>query len=144
MIDLKVILHPTDFSEISRCALPYAIEFARRYSARLDLLHVLDLPYSAISMAEEAVATAQVALRELIAPEQQEGLDINTLVVRGKPFVEIIRTAREREVDLIVVATHGHSGLEYALMGSTAEKVVRKAPCPVLTIRHPEHEFVNP
>ena len=144
MIDLKVILHPTDFSEMARYALPYAIEFARRYGARLDLHHVLELSYSAIALAEESVAKAEADLRQLIPPDEREGLDVVTLVARGKPFVEIVRMARQRQADLIILSTHGHSGLEYALMGSTAEKVVRKAPCPVLTIRHPEHEFVKP
>jgi len=144
MINLKVILHPTDFSPLARYALPYAIEFAQRYSARLDLLHVLELPYSAISLAEEAVSKAEAELEKLIPPEERKGLEVVPIVVRGKPFVEIVRKARERHADIIIMATHGHSGLEYALLGSTAEKVVRKAPCPVLTIRHPEHEFVVP
>lgn len=144
MIELKVILHPTDFSPIAACALPYAIEFARRYSARLELLHVIELPYSAISQAEEAVASAEATLRGLIPEDQREGLTVVTTVVRGKAFVEIIRHARECRADMVIMATHGHSGLEYALLGSTTEKVVRKAPCPILTIRHPEHEFVKP
>ena len=65
-------------------------------------------------------------------------------IVRGRPFVEIIRYAREKKIDIIVVGTHGHSGLTHILMGSVAEKVVRKSPCPVLTIRHPDHEFEMP
>ena len=60
------------------------------------------------------------------------------------PFTEIIRFAKDKDIDLIVMGTHGHTGLAHVLLGSVAEKVVRKAPCPVLTVRHPEHEFVHP
>jgi nucleotide-binding universal stress UspA family protein len=62
----------------------------------------------------------------------------------GTPFYEIVRYAREMKIDLIVMGTHGHTGLVHVLLGSVTEKVVRKAPCPVLTVRHPEHEFVHP
>ena len=143
MIDIKHILHPTDFSELARRALPYVLEFARKYDSRIDLLHVLELPFGAISMAEEAIANSERQLEVLIPREDRANIEIVPFVVRGKPSTEICRIARERETDLIVLATHGHSGLEHAVLGSTAERVVRKAPCPVLTIRHPEHEFVH-
>ena len=143
MIDIKHILHPTDFSELARRALPYVLEFARKYDSRIDLLHVLELPFGAISMAEEAIANSERQVEGLIPREDRANIEIVPFVVRGKPSTEICRIARERETDLIVLATHGHSGLEHAVLGSTAERVVRKAPCPVLTIRHPEHEFVH-
>ncbi len=72
------------------------------------------------------------------------GFPVMTEVQMGRPFIEIIRYAREKKIDLIVLGTHGRSGLKHVLLGSVAERVVRKAPCPVLTIRHPEHEFVMP
>ena len=144
MIELNAILHPTDFSEVSKCALPYAIEFAKKYNARLDILHVLELPYGAISLADEAMRSAQESLRALIPQKQREAIEIVPIIKRGKASEEIVRVAIDRETDLIVLATHGHSGLEHALLGSTAERVVRKAPCPVLTIRRPEREFVRP
>jgi nucleotide-binding universal stress UspA family protein len=68
-------------------------------------------------------------------------LNVKTIIKTGKPFIEIIETATEEDVDLIIIATHGHSGVEHILFGSTAEKVVRKAPCPVLTLREPAKGF---
>jgi len=73
-----------------------------------------------------------------------EGFPVKRKVVAGRPFVTIIEYARNREIDLIVIATHGRTGLKSVLLGSVAEKVVRKSPCPVLTIRHPEQKFVMP
>jgi nucleotide-binding universal stress UspA family protein len=75
---------------------------------------------------------------------QRHSCPIETRRRVGKPFIEIIRMAEEEEIDLIVMGTHGRTGLPHMLIGSTAEKVVRMAPCPVLTVRHPEHEFVMP
>jgi len=73
-----------------------------------------------------------------------EGIEKESIIRRGVPFVEILTAAGELKVDLITIATHGRTGLQQVLFGSTAEKVVRKAPCPVLSIRHPEHDFVMP
>jgi nucleotide-binding universal stress UspA family protein len=83
-------------------------------------------------------------LDEFIPPELKKGITVETIHRVGIPFMEIIKAAREKEADLIVIATHGKSGLSHILFGSVAEKVVRKAPCPVLSIRHPEHEFIMP
>jgi nucleotide-binding universal stress UspA family protein len=74
----------------------------------------------------------------------KSGLSVVSDVALGRPFMEIIRYAKDNQMDLIVLGTHGRSGLRHVLLGSVAERVVRKAPCPVLTIRHPEHEFVMP
>ena len=73
-----------------------------------------------------------------------EGLDVHARVARGVPYVAIVRYARAHDIDLVVLATHGRTGLSHALMGSVAEKVVQMAPCPVLTVKHPEHEFELP
>jgi nucleotide-binding universal stress UspA family protein len=143
MINIHVVLHPTDFSEISERALPYAIEFAHRYGARLVLLHVLDLPFSAISMAEEAIVDAQDKLDAMIPGKHRDRLDLVALVKRGDPCEEICRIAREQRADIIIIGTHGSGGWRHAILGDTAEKVVRHAPCPVLTIRDPEHGFVD-
>ena len=144
MIKISTVLHPTDFSEVARHALPYAVEFARVYSAKLVLIHVLDLPFSAISMADEAMKEAEQKLNSLVPQKIQEQIDLVELVVRGTPCEEITAAAKEYGADIIVMATHGAGGWRHALMGDVAEKVVRNAPCPVLTIRHPEHEFLVP
>ena len=81
---------------------------------------------------------------ELPGPDWAGKCNVTREVLMGHPFVEIIRYAREQDVDCIVLGTHGRSGLSHLLLGSVAERVVRKAPCPVLTVRHPEHEFVMP
>jgi len=85
-----------------------------------------------------------VAFDRLIEENHLTGLAIHREVREGSPFVEIIRFASEENMDLIVLSTHGHTGLAHVLLGSVTEKVVRKAPCPILTVHDPEHEFVHP
>jgi nucleotide-binding universal stress UspA family protein len=153
---IEKILHPTDFSELSLHALRYGREFAEQFQAQLHCLHVVDESqqyWTAMGpeatpigpAMDEVVAAAEEHLR-VFADTHLADLKPppETKLVVGKPFLEIIRYAREADCDLIVLATHGHTGLMHALMGSTAEKVVRKAPCPVLTVRSGEHEFVLP
>ena len=85
---------------------------------------------------------AREELDKLANSEIAENINVKTVLKTGKPFLEIIETASEENVDLIIIATHGHSGVEHILFGSTAEKVVRKAPCPVLTLREPIKGFM--
>ncbi len=158
MIKLKTILVPTDFSEFSKYALNYAIAFAQAFKASLILIHVTpEREMSAIRQAsvylqaedlEELVkqrkSEDRKQLNDFIAPELKKEIKVETIHRVGIPFLEIIKAAREKEVDLIVIATHGRTGLSHILLGSVAEKVVRKAPCPVLSIRHPQHEFIMP
>jgi nucleotide-binding universal stress UspA family protein len=155
MIDLHRILVPTDFSKHSENALTYAAAFAEKFGAELYLLHVVqDLALfipDAITVAppiappvEQFLAAAKAALDRAVKDGTLAGLKVHPEVREGTPFYEIVRFAQETNIDLIVLGTHGHSGLAHVLLGSTAEKVVRKAPCPVLTVRHPEHEFVHP
>ena len=158
MIKLGNILVPTDFSEYSEYALNYAIAFAQNFKARIILIHVTpsrDMdsirqvsPYLQPGRLDDLLRQRESEdrkqLEEFIPPDLKKGIEVETVHKVGMPFVEIIRTARERGVDLIVIATHGRSGVSHMLFGSVAEKVVRKAPCPVLSIRHPEHEFVMP
>src|SRR5436190_1209410 len=155
MIDLHRILLPTDFSKFSQNALTYAAAFAEKFGAELYLLHVVpDLalfipdaitvtPPVTPSVDQLTVAT-RAAFDRLIKENHFEHLSIHQEVRTGTPFYEIIQYAKEVDVDLIVMGTHGHTGLAHVLLGSVTEKVVRKAPCPVLTVRHPEHEFVHP
>jgi nucleotide-binding universal stress UspA family protein len=93
---------------------------------------------------DELASNARLALEDLFEKEERGGLPVETHVRRGKPFVEIIRAARDLETDVVVIGSHGVSSLAETLFGSTAEKVVRKAPCAVLVVRHPDHSFTLP
>jgi nucleotide-binding universal stress UspA family protein len=146
---LKRILVPMDFSDCSRKALSYAAAFAQQFQARLTLLHILEpyVPVPELSIvAPESIEgqMRETAERELRAVQQALGEEIcaKTVMRTGTPFVEITEAARELGSDLIIISTHGHTGLAHVLLGSTAEKVVRHAPCPVLVVREREHEFV--
>ena len=156
MIKLAKILYPTDFSDLSVHALRYAKSFAMAYQARLHCLHVVDEAYQYwMAMGPNGVPVGP-APEDMLESAHQEMAgfaevhfgdmepEVVTEVLVGRPFMEIIRYAREQAIDMIVLATHGRTGLTQVLMGSTAARVVRKAPCPVLTIRHPEHEFIMP
>lgn len=155
MIKLKKILYPTDFSESSLEALQYAVTFARDFKAQLVLMHVvnekifsegLNLPRAAApeALEQEMAEEAGRRLRMLIPADQRAGLDVQMVILLGMPFLEIIRYAKANDVDLIVIGTHGRSGVEHIIFGSTAEKVVRKAPCPVLSVKPAQREFVMP
>jgi len=151
MITLRKILVPVDFSKHSAHAMQYGEEFAARFRAELHLLHSFEtMP---IMSGDGAYFPPDVAAEEEAAATRTlEGLKVNTVdeaqVVRklkhGHPFVEIVRYAKDNEIDLIVMGTHGRGAIAHMLLGSVAEKVVRKAPCPVLTVREGEHEFVMP
>jgi nucleotide-binding universal stress UspA family protein len=150
MIKLERILIPTDFSGHSKQAGKYACELAKRFTAELHLLHVVEpliLPESGGLLPPDVIIGEERSQEEL-EKVKEPGFDHATRVIRkiktGTPFVEIVRYARDNDIDLIVLGTHGRSGLIHALMGSVAEKVVRKAPCPVLTVRPEGHQFVLP
>ncbi len=154
-IALKNILVPTDFSEASACALRYGKALARAFDACLHLVHVVeDLTVSAWTsdvyvatlpaIREEVEKDAIEQLGRLVPPIEREALGARLLLLSGSPFLEIVRYARTHQIDLIVMGTHGRGPVAHMLLGSVAEKVVRKAPCPVLTVRHPQHEFVMP
>jgi len=161
MITLKSILLPSDFSECAAEAARYALALAEQFDAHLHLLHVihditsqvpdfgmgLAFPAYVEHLPERIQKLEEEAIRNLaeLTPDGWSARHGATIAVkRGQPFVEIIRYAREHDVDLIVVGTHGRSALAHALLGSVAERVVRKAPCPVLTVRPASHSFVMP
>ena len=153
MIQLDRILAPTDFSQHSENALRYACELADRFGAELHLLSVLDdttplFVDPEIMPMDSLIQQQRVAISKQLDQQPGSPWDENLTVVRemrqGSPFLEIIRYAKENNIGLIVLGTHGRSGLAHVLLGSVAERVVRIAPCPVLTVRHPEHEFVMP
>jgi nucleotide-binding universal stress UspA family protein len=158
MKSIERILYPTDFSEYSLAALPYAVQIARKFHARLTCLHVIDeaheeflrglyiapllaAPYAAEGSIRKA---KEIELGEFATAHLSDVEDLQTDLVVGRPFVEIIRYAREHQMDLVVMGTHGHSALTTVLLGSVAEKVVRKSSCPVLTVRHQKHRFEMP
>jgi nucleotide-binding universal stress UspA family protein len=153
MIRLKKILLPTDLSEYSRHALPYALELARSYGATLHLVHVVEAQWAGPLASAEFPGQVEDALKynreagEKALRKMKEDIKevaVETHVLVGAPHVEIVRLARREKMDLVVLATHGRTGLAHALIGSVAEKVVQMAPCPVLSIKNPEHEFVLP
>jgi nucleotide-binding universal stress UspA family protein len=155
MIDLHRILVPTDFSKFSQSALTYAVAFAEKFEAELYLLHVVqnlammvpdtvNVVPPVVPSIEELTSAVRDALDRTVRENHLEHFTIHREVREGTPFYEIIQFAKEKNVDLIVMGTHGHTGLVHVLLGSVTEKVVRKSPCPVLTVRHPEHEFVHP
>lgn len=152
MISIKRILVPTDFSEQGRTALTYAVAFADTFGAAVELLHVLEpMPPGAL-MSYVAVDDLRKSMRDQ-AEQQMEVLHaewedyafpVKRTIVEGQPFVEIIKHAKTGKADMIILGTHGRGAVAHMLLGSVAEKVVRKAPCPVLTVRDPAHEFVHP
>lgn len=151
MIQLKSILHPTDFSETALDAKRHALALARAFGATLHLLHVVDAPFYShpafggyVPDPDALDAYARTGLENWIQPEEAAGLTIVRRHIAGTPFVEIIADAKKNDIDLIVIGTHGRSALLQTLMGSTAERIVRKSPCPVLTVRAGVHPFEMP
>jgi len=152
MININRILVATDFSEPGKTALQYAVAFADQFGAAVDLMHVIEpVPAGALlsyvpkeELKKNMQTHAEQEMEALHAEWDDYAFPVNRVIVHGHPFVEIIRHAKEIHADLIVMGTHGRGAIAHMLIGSVAEKVVRKAPCPVLTVRHPEHEFVHP
>ncbi|MCA9072884.1 MAG: universal stress protein [Planctomycetaceae bacterium] len=155
MIQLKQILLPVDFSECSGEATKYACAFTEQFQAELHLLHVVEQIGSTIAettaeMAsafedylEMADAKALAKLGQVLEPNWVEGQQVTLATRLGSPFVNIIEYTKEHQIDLIVIGTHGRSGLSHVLIGSVAERVVRMAPCPVLTVRPHGHQFIE-
>ncbi|MCF8259468.1 MAG: universal stress protein [Melioribacteraceae bacterium] len=151
MIDINKILVPIDFSDYSKNALKYAVEFAINFNSEMYLLNVVEpMMYpSDFSTGEIVIPSPKIdvdfkfeeELKKLAETEISKEVQVSTAIKSGKPFLEIINYASEIDADLIIIATHGHTGVEHLLFGSTAEKVVRKAPCPVLTLRDPFKGF---
>lgn len=149
LLHIGHILVPTDFSDPSRKALKYATRFAEQFGAKITLLYVNepvmypDFAYYPLAMENDQVnEIARTKLAALGAKEIGARHIEQTLVRTGNPFHEITEAARTLKMDLIIISTHGYTGLKHAVLGSTAERVVRHAPCPVLTVRDKEHEFV--
>ncbi|HEY0407125.1 MAG TPA: universal stress protein [Pyrinomonadaceae bacterium] len=149
---IRSILLPTDFSECANHALSYAAGFAREAGASIICVHVIEpvvptvgysgvtepLPMTDISDQLEDSATRE--LPKIARHEECAGISVEEVIVHGDAASEIVRVAKERKVDLIVIASHGRTGLGRMLFGSTAEQVVRHAPCPVLVVKPPPQE----
>jgi nucleotide-binding universal stress UspA family protein len=149
MMPIHTLLHPTDFSEHSRHAFQLASALARDYGARLVVLHVATPPVSAYGgvmtpppAPPDWRREAREQLLQVGAPES--GVRVERQFEEGDPVTEILRAARESNADLIVMGTHGRTGVGRLLMGSVAEQVVRKASCPVLTLRTPFPDDLRP
>ena len=154
MKDIKKILLPIDFSEGSHAALSYVLSLAGKYDAHIDVLHIIHeygdmtdfyVPHISFDVIEKEMEDAARANMESFCRDNIKGkaaFEIHTR--KGTPFLEIIQAARELQSDLIVMGTHGRTGIDHILFGSTAEKVVRKSPIPVLTVRKEGKGFEMP
>lgn len=153
MIKLKKILCPIDFSACSIHALSYAIDLSTKNKASLHLIYVVEthvndtrdiLNQIDLLLDDTQSDVLKIRLISLIPDNIQKSITIETIVVKGIPYIEIVKTARDKQMDLIVMGTHGRTGLEHILIGSVAQRVIQKAPCPVFSIRLPEQVFSMP
>lgn len=149
-LQFKKILAPIDFSPASRNGLESAVRFSEEFGAELTLLYVLEPPASAsfvaipgaVAFSETDLARAEKDLRSVVASVRHQSSEPRWKIRVGVPSHEIVEAAREADIDLIVIATHGYTGWKHFCIGSTAERVVRAAPCPVLVVREKEQELL--
>jgi universal stress protein A len=148
---LKEILVPVDFSESSMKALQYALPMAEKFGARISLIHVVEpkfapeemmAPSEMLELKGELVKSGWQRLESVCHQSITPDIASTTIVEVGRPYEEIVAAAKKYKTDLIIIATRGHTGLKHFFIGSTAERVVRHAPCPVLTVREREQDFV--
>lgn len=149
-INPQRVLVPIDFSECSNKALQYAIAVATQFKGTITLLHVVPNVSAETRLAFDMPELQRALLQEgkekvanAISQFPHEMVTIEPLVRKGVPYHEIVLAAKELQSDLIVIGTHGRTGLRHVLTGSTAERVVRHAPCPVLVVRECERDFVK-
>jgi universal stress protein A len=157
-LNLEQILVPTDFSENSKKALLYAVRIAQRNNSSLLLFHAFQAPEfvpevqkdfscnfsdGLSKLFEAARQRSEQRLVGLSREVQRSNIKVKTLQRLGKSYVEIVKVAEDENVDLIVMATHGYTGLKHFLLGSTTERVVKIAPCPVLVVRQRERDFIS-
>ncbi|HAE87528.1 TPA: universal stress protein [Candidatus Marinimicrobia bacterium] len=148
---IKKILLTTDFSDYAHYAVIYAVEFADKFKAEIGLLHVIepiiaptDFTWESYDIAElekRSREYTQESLDKIIREKIPDKIKATPIIRYGRSFEEIIRCAKEEKFDIIIMSTHGLTGISHILFGSTAEKVVRKSPVPVLTVRDPQHKF---
>jgi len=155
MIKLEKILMPTDFSSSSENAMRYAVSFAKEYDAELVVLHVIHEPHrlrrvtttlpgeEIDKIIADEIGVVKKAMEQFVK-DFSEGVNVKTLIKTGIAVVEIVESAKEENVDMIVIGTHGQTGTRHALIGSVAERVVRNAHCPVFTVKPLGFKFEMP
>jgi nucleotide-binding universal stress UspA family protein len=153
MSSFRNILFPTDFTPHARSALKYAAAFAREGRGRVVLFSVqtANVPANLMTVPERVLEDQETEwllqlrgqVKELLTDPLFDGLEVEPVIVEGEPSSEIAKAVRDYDIDLVTVVTHGRRGLSRALWGSTAEEIIAEAPCPVLTIRPPQHDFVE-
>jgi nucleotide-binding universal stress UspA family protein len=145
--------NPHGFFRIFQFALKYAMALAESFKARLYVVHVCEhaitgagteaYHFSVPEFLADVEKTERESLEKIVSEIRSAGIDAQSVFTTGRAYIDIVDKAKELEVDLITLATHGRKGLSHFVFGSTAEKIVRLAPCPVLTVKHPEHDFVK-
>lgn len=149
---IRTILYPTDFSEYAEIAIPYVVDFAKKFDAKVVLMHAIapfhpaqfDTPVNLKALEEGFADEAKKRIDEVAGRLAKQEIEVRSVIESGTPFLEIIRSVREHDADMIMMGSHGTGVFRHLLLGSTAERVARKSPCPVMTIRDPNHQFVLP
>ena len=143
------ILVPVDFSECGQTAVRYALGMASQFEAVVTLIHVVeqiiypgDWMYPPLAMSDFAAEKREVVLRKMESLVHEPRANVKYVVRVGRAWQEVTELAKEMSADLLVIATHGYTGLKHVLLGSVAEKIIRHAPCPVLTVRPEERDFL--
>src|SRR5947209_6623116 len=155
MFPFKNILLPTDFTRHGRALLRYAAALAREGRGRLLLFSVQEgsVPANLLTLPERVfqeqpdkrwLRQLRQDVQEILADQLLDGLEVDPVIIEGEPAPEIARAVRDFDIDLVTIVTHGRKGLSRALWGSTAEEIIAEAPCPVLTLRPPQRDFVEP
>ncbi len=149
MMKIEKILFPTDFSKGSENAVLYAIDLAKQYDATLFVIHVVydliqatgwDVPHLPLEQLDKDLTASSEQQLEKFCEEAIRGVEkVEKRTIMGVPHQEIVQFAEDEKIDLVVIGTHGRTGLDRVFFGSTAERVVRMAPCPVLSVRIPLH-----
>ena len=146
---IRKILVPVDFSEHSQKALRYALAFAGQFGAEVTLVHIVeqmvypgDWMYPPLAATDFSTDKRAEMIQRLRALDAKSGVKTQHVVRMGRAWQEVIEIAREQKADMIILATHGYTGLKHALLGSVAEKIVRHAPCPVLSVHPEERDFL--
>lgn len=146
---IGTILVPVDFSECGQTAVRYALGMAAQFEAEVTLVHVVeqiiypgDWMYPPLAMSDFAAEKREQVLEKMKGLVKDPSAKVNYVVRVGRAWQEVTEMAKETNADLLVIATHGYTGLKHVLLGSVAEKIIRHAPCPVLTVRPDERDFL--